>query len=506
MKKLLLASTLLALSLGVSAQNQNFYDAAIAANSELNGTARFVSVGGAMGALGGDASTVSYNPAGIGVYRSSELTLSGNIHWTNTSMGGDAPSNYISANLANIAYIGTWLNPKEKGLITLNFGITYNRIKNLAREGRYSGIQQGSATQFIANQTNGTDPNYFSDDLVDQFYNTDLAWRSILGYQAYLFDPITNPLNNETVYLPYYTKIGGGNVRTNLQFSEYGAHDEYGISIGGNVENIFYWGMSFNCDYLYYNKRVGQQEIFNDGNAYTMHTNYAMEGCGFAYKLGFIVRPVNWLRIGAAFHTPTWYYMEDWASASVSFKNPSKDNQTDYTDTPVSEGQFYLESPLSAMGSLGFVLGKFGFIGIDYQYTNSQNIILKDSHKTPQDIMNMASNGAIADTHAFRIGAEFKPVDALALRIGGGYTMPIAKEGATRHYYNNDVRCDMDYYNTKASYNVTAGIGYRIDRHAVDLAYVWQVNQADFYAYQGADPIGLRSVRNQLVLTYGIRF
>jgi hypothetical protein len=64
----------------------------------------------------------------------------------------------------------------------------------------------------------------------------------------------------------------------------------------------------------------------------------------------------------------------------------------------------------------------------------------------------------------------------------------------------------MDYYNTKASYNVTAGIGYRIDRHAVDLAYVWQVNQADFYAYQGADPIGLRSVRNQLVLTYGIRF
>ena len=117
-----------------------------------------------------------------------------------------------------------------------------------------------------------------------------------------------------------------------------------------------------------------------------------------------------------------------------------------------------------------------------------------------------AAKNAYNDTHAFRIGAEFKPIDALALRIGGGYTMPSFKEDATRYYYSNDVRCDMDYYNTKDSYNVTAGIGYRVDRHAVDLSYVWQVNNADFYAYQGADPVSMRSVRNQIVLSYGVRF
>ena len=40
---------------------------------DLNGTARSIGMGGAFGALGGDMSAMSHNPAGIAVYRSSEL-------------------------------------------------------------------------------------------------------------------------------------------------------------------------------------------------------------------------------------------------------------------------------------------------------------------------------------------------------------------------------------------------------------------------------------------------
>ena len=90
----------------------------------------------------------------------------------------------------------------------------------------------------------------------------------------------------------------------------------------------------------------------------------------------------------------------------------------------------------------------------------------------------------------------------------------------SRGYYYNDVRTDVDYYNEKDSYNITAGIGYRFGRHAIDLAYVYQVNTADYYPYAPSytkydgdvfqlnnfEPIGLRSVLNQIVLTYGIRF
>ena len=41
--------------------------------TETRGTARFMAMGGAFTALGGDLSTLTQNPAGIGVYRRSEI-------------------------------------------------------------------------------------------------------------------------------------------------------------------------------------------------------------------------------------------------------------------------------------------------------------------------------------------------------------------------------------------------------------------------------------------------
>ena len=118
-KHLLLISTLALSVFSAFAQTQTIYDALIASGNELNGTARFMSVGGAMGALGGDASTIFYNPAGIGIYRSSELSVSANIHWNNTSLINNNSSfnsydtkTYID--LQNVAYVGTWVFEENK--------------------------------------------------------------------------------------------------------------------------------------------------------------------------------------------------------------------------------------------------------------------------------------------------------------------------------------------------------------------------------------------------------
>ena len=61
----------LLIAAGVGAQT--VYDAANITSKDLNGTARFVGMGGAMGALGGDISTIGSNPAGIGIYRSNDI-------------------------------------------------------------------------------------------------------------------------------------------------------------------------------------------------------------------------------------------------------------------------------------------------------------------------------------------------------------------------------------------------------------------------------------------------
>ena len=60
---------LFAMFLGTTlALAQSQADAYRLSQTELTGTARFVSMGGAFGALGGDISVMSYNPAGLAIY------------------------------------------------------------------------------------------------------------------------------------------------------------------------------------------------------------------------------------------------------------------------------------------------------------------------------------------------------------------------------------------------------------------------------------------------------
>ena len=139
MKKQILLISALALSIfGAFAQTQTAYDALIASDNELNGTARFMAVGGAMGALGGDASTIFYNPAGIGIYRSSELTISGNVNWNNTTLTNSNSTSHqydtkVNADLQHVAYVGTWVFEENKNLLNFNVGIAYNQSKKYAR-------------------------------------------------------------------------------------------------------------------------------------------------------------------------------------------------------------------------------------------------------------------------------------------------------------------------------------------------------------------------------------
>ena len=54
---------------------QTAYDAYQISRYDLRGTARFMSMGGAFGALGGDLSVLGQNPGGIGVYRKSDIGI-----------------------------------------------------------------------------------------------------------------------------------------------------------------------------------------------------------------------------------------------------------------------------------------------------------------------------------------------------------------------------------------------------------------------------------------------
>jgi hypothetical protein len=523
MKKISLLITILVSNLlSVFSQTQTAYDALLASSSELNGTARFMSVGGAMGALGGDASTIFYNPAGIGIYRSSEFTATANINWDYTTLS-NSNSNIVSNNgkarvdLQHIALVGTWLFEDSNFLLNLNLGAAYNQSKKFAREGKYNGYQPHSYTQWVAAMTDDIPVGALTEEFTHKnpaYEDQSIPWSSVLAFDSYLTD--TKYVDKDNVYTSLYDWSKSKTTHQDIFFKEAGSANDFALSLSGNFKNLVYWGMTFECDYADYFRETTLRETMEDGSVYHLTNRYGFESTGFTYKIGLIIKPTSWLRIGGAFHTPTLYYLKDFSSSSCDYhvNDIGGVSRRGYNETPSSVGSTKLTGPLKAIGSLGFVLGRFGFIGVDYEYENSAAI------NDNMDEIQYLYSESLKDRHTVRAGIEVKPIGDLSLRLGGGISTPRVTEDMSRGYYYNDVRTDTDYYNEKESYNVTAGIGYRIGRHAIDLAYVWQVNTADYYPYAPSytkydgtqfnidnfEPIGLRSVRNQLVLTYSVRF
>ncbi len=134
MKKIcyLIGSALL-FSAGLNAQS--VYDVTTFSNSDLNGTARFIGMGGAMGALGGDISTMSTNPAGIGVYRSNDLMVTfgttnnvSKANFGNSSLTED----HNHGTFDNFGFVYSKRVGSQNDVVQfVNFGFNYRRSKQL---------------------------------------------------------------------------------------------------------------------------------------------------------------------------------------------------------------------------------------------------------------------------------------------------------------------------------------------------------------------------------------
>ena len=78
MKKTYLMAVMVSMTMTAVAQDipatGDTYMAAQLATEDLNGTARYVGMGGALDALGADISVIGSNPAGIGLFRKSQVT------------------------------------------------------------------------------------------------------------------------------------------------------------------------------------------------------------------------------------------------------------------------------------------------------------------------------------------------------------------------------------------------------------------------------------------------
>jgi hypothetical protein len=465
--------------------SQNQVDALRYSQTFYGGTARSTGIGGAFGALGGDISSLSYNPAGIGIYKGSEFTFSPGFYFNSTSAKFNNSTNndfQYNLNLNNIGIIATYKADTNKGWISTSFGFGYNRMNNYNQNIDIEGINNsGSMTDLFAAYANGVSP-----DKLDAF-NEGLAYNTNL---IKLSDSTNNLYQS---ILPSYGELQRKTIST------YGSHGEYIFTLGTNYNNELYLGAAFGIQSVNYseNSEYSEMNINNastqDFQKFIFKQNLNTKGNGYNFKFGAIIRPVDYLRIGLAIHSPTIFYLTDNYSSSISseFKNSSKSS---ISDSPDGRFNYELTTPYKVVGSLGFVVKKFALIGLECEYVD-------------YSLARLRSNDWDFHTENNSIQTSYRPTENI--RAGFEYRFgPFSVRGGYG-FYGSPYKTDQLNKNAFTS-KYSAGFGIKNKNASFDFSYIYSASEQKYYLYDpyvvSINPSFLTNNSSEFIVTLGFKF
>ena len=475
MKKIIFAAILTAISVcGMEAQS--IYDMQGLTTPNINGTARYMSMAGSFGALGGDVSAILDNPATLGIFRKSEINFSLKIVPTYTSgfwNGEKNSDNRTKFGLNNITWVLNLPTRNETGYLASNLSFGYHKIKDFNRRIGLSNRNMAySLTDVIASMTN----DLYEDDLIeanDPYNNPDVGFLSELGYQGYLIDPVTAGGNQ------WKTAIDG-QLGGKYMALERGSIDDFNFTYSGNISDVFYFGLGTSMQS--YNRTLESkysENFYNINNDYFDLYNYTYQsGVGINFKFGGIFRVAPAFRLGISFQTPTYY----------SFKTQQKaDLYTNVVDgktsTPYNTWNYGYRSPLKAQISAGVVIGKRAALNVDYQISTTKTMKFTSPYddafwKVFQIENDDVKEFAKSIVHTIKFGAEVIISKNIKLRGGVAYITSPLKNNFQKNFAINTTRTDLEYFADKSQIFGTGGIGFNFGKIALDFAYVFNgVNQ-----------------------------
>lgn len=505
MKKFTFASLLL-LSVGVSAQDTYLNEQMTNNSSDVIGTARFVGMGGAMGALGADMGVIGWNPAGIGLFRKSDVSISfGGLF--NKSRIDDENRGAASFDQAGAVFNFKTYNPTCP---YLNFAVNYQKKLDFNRNFYADNHAMNGLSQM----------DIFAELASDGF---DTKYNSAGG--AVYYDLLT-PLDENGVPTTDKAKIVRYRNMYRGSYSRYTHHTEGGLhafelNFSTNVKERAYVGMTIGLDNMnyrgytnYYEENKSNFGYYGD---YSLYDDYKITGYGVNVKLGAIVRPVedNPLRIGLALETPTWYRFK--SSQVYDFTTYNVPNPSALPDDPEevknkrqewrsASAESYLEytvrTPWKIRASVGSTVGNYLAWDVDYELTNySQSKMGYPKYddwdggssfsNTTDKAMNQLTKNTLKAQHTLRAGVEYRPVEPLSLRLGYNFTTSAYKDNVGFDQYSLNSAA-MDYsvntsYMTASPTNIlTLGVGYKFKHFYVDMAYKIRSQKADFYAFDSS--------------------
>ena len=526
-----------------AASAQETYENTKMVDNDLNGTAKYIGMGGAMDALGGDISVISTNPAGIGIFNSSRADLSFGM----VSQQGAKAFGNANATNASFDQVGFVYSMKDKWGSGFNFAANYHKSLNfdyiLSAAGALNNASQNTLSFLKA--IGGYDQNGTS------IFNVENTNNGLMGkapYTSQLDNLYYNNFIIDNSSLPGYNSAS----KYLMNRANSGYIGVYDFNISGSTNNRFFYGLTVGIHDVHYKGLSAYNESLvnyqgQSAGSLTVNDERNITGSGADFKIGVIFLPIKYspFRVGLSIATPTFYSLT--TSNSTMLTNSS--NVTGYNKgwTTSEAYSFKLNTPWKFGLSLGHTIGNYLALGASYEYADysaMKTLVNTGSSYDPYygSYYDTSSNDVTMNNHTkqtlkavstFKIGAEFKPMSNLALRAGYNYLSPMYsmqgyKDGSIDSYGSN-YSSATDYVNWKSTNRLTLGAGYTMDRFNIDLAYQYSAQDGEFHPFMDAygdyyymntqtnkvevekidnyqDPVKVSNQRHQLLLTLGYRF
>lgn len=488
---------------------QNITDALRYSTESLHGTARYSSMSGAFGALGGDMTGMQINPAGSAVFLNSTANVSLSLLdlKNQTNYFNSFNSNYssdVSINQAGIVFV--FDNPNEdsawkKFTLGLNYDVTNNF------DDAYFSIGQSSNSidSYFLNYAQGVPLDLLqlqSGESISDLYRFlgetqgFGAQQAFLGFQSFIIDPddFDNPNNTS-----YISNIAPGSFNQEYYIQSAGYNAKFTINLATQIQDNLYIGLNLNSHLIDYTESKFYFEESNNPDSFVneigFRNNLGVLGDGFSAQVGVISKPSDFIRLGLTYETPTWYNINEETTQAIETHRRENDELITELVRPniinIYE-EYRLKTPGKITGSFAYLFGKNGLISVDYSYKDYSNIEFRPVSVPSFASENQRMQNLLKGVSTINVGGEYR-WNQISFR--GGYKYEDSP------YNNPDIMSDLTGF--------SLGLGYNFGSFKLDAAYARteQERQEQFFPNSGfTNATKINAVNNFFTITANFVF
>ncbi len=501
MKKTLLYISILFTAI-LSAQNHT--DAVRYSRQNIEGTARFMSMSGAFGALGGDLSSIQINPAGSAVFLNSygSVTLSTTRNSNDaTYFNGSVNKTLANQNFNQLGAVFVFNNNDESSSFNrMSFGIAYGQTADNKDNLLAVGRSDKSISEYFLSHAQGVPLDLLktkSDENVRDLYKylgeTEgySVQQAFLGYQSFIIEPKDlDDLGNTE----YTSSIASGDFDQEYRLEATGLNGKFTANAAVQIDNDFFVGINLNTHFISYDRTSdfyeGNNNIGSITNEVIFINRLSVTGSGISAQIGGIAKISKMFRVGTSLELPTWYTIIERTTQRI--ETTSDQEGIAFVDTGVinSYPKYQLRTPAKFTGSFAVLFGQSGLISADYSYKDYSTAKFSSDNDNAFTHQNENIENFLQGSSTIRIGGEYRK-EKWSFR--GGFQFEESP-------YKN-----KESIGNKTGYSL--GVGYNFGKFILDFAYELTKQKRIHRLYEDTsfnNAAIIDNYRNNFMLTLGL--